>query len=237
MVADKNALDYRGIRVGYEEVFPETANFDEKLAYNIVKRIFDVVCSLAALAVVLIPGIFIAAAIMIIDPGNPFFAQTRIGKDGNNIKIYKFRSMIKNADDLKNVLTPEQYEEYIKEFKLENDPRLLPHGLGKFIRCTSIDELPQLFNILKGDMSIVGPRPILRDELEEMYTVPEQRQLLSVKPGLTGYWQAFARNRIGYEDHKRQRMELKYIKNRSVRFDLKIIFRTISSVLNQKGAV
>ena len=229
-------LDYTVPR-SYSEAFTGTVSADLKMSYNIVKRIFDFVSSFVVCVFAFIPGLIIAAVIMIADPGSPFYVQTRVGKNGKDIKIYKFRSMIKNADDLEHVLTPEQYEEYLKEFKLENDPRLLPHGLGKFIRCTSIDELPQLFNILKGDMSVVGPRPILRDELEEMYTVPEQRQLLSVKPGLTGYWQAFARNRVGYEDHKRQRMELKYIRNRSVRFDLKIIFRTVFAVLDKKGAL
>lgn len=223
----------------YEEVFPETAKTNSKTGYEVMKRVFDFVCSLVVSIFALIPGLIIAAVIMVIDPGNPFYSQTRVGKNGKDIKVYKFRSMIKNADDLENVLTPEEYEEYLKEFKLENDPRLLPHGIGKFIRSTSLDELPQiLINIcMLGNMSVVGPRPILRDELEEMYTVTEQRQLLSVKPGLTGYWQAFARNRIGYEDHKRQRMELKYIKNRSARFDLKIIFRTISTVIGKKGAL
>jgi lipopolysaccharide/colanic/teichoic acid biosynthesis glycosyltransferase len=144
------------------------------------------------------------------------------------------------------MLTPEQLEEYRREYKLEDDPRLIGYKkpgdgskcFGAFIRRTSIDELPQiLFNIcLRGNMSVVGPRPILRDELTENYTPAEQRALLSVKPGLTGYWQAYARNNATYESGERQHMELYYVKNASFLMDLKIIFATVGSVLKGSGA-
>lgn len=206
--------------------------------YECVKRIFDFVSSFIASIILIIPCIIIAAVIFVANPGNPFFVQERIGKDGKVIKMVKFRSMIKGADDLKNMLTPEEYRQYQKEFKLDNDPRLLPHNIGKYIRKLSLDELPQIiFNIcIKGNMSVVGPRPILPEELRMNYT-PEQRKVLtSVKPGLTGYWQAYARNNVGYENGERQKMELYYINHRSVWMDLKILFRSVVSVLKTNGA-
>ena len=154
--------------------------------------------------------------------------------------------MKKHADDLEKMLTPEQLEEYHTEYKLLDDPRLLGYRkagdgsrcFGAVIRKTSIDELPQiLFNILlRGNMSVVGPRPILPDELEENYSPEEQKLLLSVKPGLTGYWQAYARNDATYASGERQQMELYYIYNRSFMLDIKIILQTVVSVVRKAGA-
>lgn len=210
----------------------------KSFTYEAIKRIFDFVSSFLVSIVLIIPCIIISLVIFCSDPGNPFYVQERVGRGGKTIKMVKFRSMIKNADDLKNMLSPEQYEQYLKEFKLENDPRLLRHGVGKYIRKLSIDELPQIvFNIcIKGDMSVVGPRPILKEELERNYTPEEQELLTSVKPGLTGYWQAYARNNIGYENGGRQQMELFYVQNRGVWMDIKIIFQTVKAVLMQSGA-
>ena len=205
--------------------------------YEVIKRIFDFVSSFVVSLILIIPCLLIALLIFIVDPGNPFFIQERVGKDNKPLKIVKFRSMKKNADDLKHMLTPEEYERYLKEFKLDNDPRLLPHNIGKYIRKLSVDEIPQIiFNIcLKGDMSVVGPRPILRKEMELNYTPEQQDALTGVKPGLTGYWQAYGRNNVGYCDGERQRMELYYVQNRSIGLDLKIIFRTVKAVLSQDG--
>lgn len=206
--------------------------------YKCMKRAFDFLSSLLLGLVLLLPCCIVALVIMAVDPGNPIFIQERIGKDGKIIKMAKFRSMVKNADNLKNVLTTEQYEQYVKEFKLADDPRLLPKGVGEFIRRTSIDEIPQIiYNIcIKGDMSVVGPRPIVYKELMDKYTPEQQKKLLSVKPGLTGYWQAYARNNAGYGDGKRQEMELYYVDNCSIWLDIKILFKTISTVLSKSGA-
>ena len=205
--------------------------------YEVIKRIFDFVSSFVVSLILIIPCLLIALLIFIVDPGNPFFIQERVGKDNKPLKIVKFKSMKKNADDLKHMLTPEEYERYLKEFKLDNDPRLLPHNIGKYIRKLSVDEIPQIiYNIcLKGDMSVVGPRPILRKEMELNYTPEQQEALTSVKPGLTGYWQAYGRNNVGYSDGERQRMELYYVQNRSIGLDIKIIFRTVKAVLSQDG--
>ncbi len=229
MVADKNALDYRGMSVGYEEVFPESANVDEKLAYNIVKRMFDVVCSLLAI-IVLSPLMLVVGIAIKIEDGDPvIFTQTRVGKDGETFKMYKFRSMWKNAEKYLSKLE-DQNEADGPVFKIEDDPRITK--VGKFIRRYSIDELPQLFNILKGDMSIVGPRPPLENEVE-CYT-PYQRQRLSVKPGLTCYWQCSGRSNIGFDDW--MELDMKYINERSALTDLKLIIKTIPAVLKHDGA-
>ena len=205
--------------------------------YLITKRCFDLVSSLCVSLMLLVPMAIIALVIVAKDPGSPFYIQRRIGKNGKELKILKFRSMKVGADRLEEMLTPEQLEEYKREYKLKDDPRLIGYKkagdgdncFGAFIRRTSIDELPQIvYNIcLKGNMSVVGPRPILQDELKENYTPEQQKHFLSVKPGLTGYWQAYARNDATYESGRRQQMELYYVNNASVWLDIKIIFQNI----------
>lgn len=224
----------------------EKIQFTDKPVYNFFKRFFDIVCSLLASIVLLIPMVIIAAVIVSKDGGSPFFRHKRVGKNGEDFLVYKFRSMKQGADKLENMLTPEQLAEYKKEYKLKDDPRLIGYKnpgdgkkcFGAKLRTLSADELPQIFfNILlKGNMSIVGPRPILRSELEEHYTPEERELLLSIKPGLTGYWQSYARNNAEYSNGKRQAMELYYVQNRSFGLDLKIIFRTVVVVLKKDGA-
>lgn len=218
----------------------------QSAGYLLIKRCFDFVSSLCVSLVLVIPMAIIAVMIMLKDPGSPFYMQKRVGQNGKEIGVLKFRSMRKGADRLEEMLTPEQLEQYKKEYKLDDDPRLIGYKkpgdgskcFGAFIRRTSIDELPQiLWNIcLKGNMSVVGPRPILRDELEENYSPEEQKLLLSVKPGLTGYWQAYARNDASYESGERQRMELHYVNNAGFLLDMNIIFHTVFSVLRKSGA-
>ena len=216
------------------------------IGYLVCKRAFDLVASLLASLVLLLPMAVVGLLVVLKDPGSPFFIQKRVGQGGKMIRVYKFRSMKKNADRLEDMLTPEQLAEYRTEYKLVDDPRLLGYKkagdgsrcFGAMIRKTSIDELPQIFfNILlRGDMSVVGPRPILPDELAENYTPEEQELLRSVKPGLTGYWQAYARNDATYASGERQQMELYYIYNRSIWLDIKIILQTVVSVVRKAGA-
>lgn len=216
------------------------------ILYLAVKRCFDFLSSLAVSIVLLIPLAVLALLVVIKDFGNPFYVQKRVGKDGDDLFVAKLRSMKRGADNLEAMLTPEQLEEYHREYKLSDDPRLIgykkPGDSGKcfggFIRKASLDELPQIvWNIcIKGNMSVVGPRPILREELEENYTPGQQKQLLSVKPGLTGYWQAYARNNATYETGKRQQMELYYVQNQSLWLDIKILFATVGAVLRERGA-
>ena len=247
-MAELETAEIAGQQVQTEAAPIETIEFQPKPVYDFFKRVFDIVSSLIASIILIIPIAVVAILIMIKDPGNPFYIQTRVGKGGKPLKILKFRTMRKGADKLENMLTPEQLEEYKKEYKLDDDPRLIGYikqgdgskCFGARLRQFSIDELPQIpYNILlKGDMSVVGPRPILREELEKYYTPEQQKALLSVKPGLTGYWQAYARNGAKYQigGGQRQRMELYYVSKMSPLLDIKIILKTISSVLLRKGA-
>ena len=198
--------------------------------YKYVKRVLDVV--IASIALVALFPIFIIIAILIKaeSKGPVFFAHKRIGKNGKEIKILKFRTMVDNAEDLIKEFTPEQMEEFKKNFKLENDPRITK--IGKFLRKTSLDELPQLINIIRGELSLIGPRPVIGMELEKYEN--NKRKFLSVTPGLTGYWAANGRSNISYE--QRMIMELYYIDNISWKLDLKIFFKTILSVLKKEGA-
>ncbi|WP_423231115.1 sugar transferase [Clostridium collagenovorans] len=200
-------------------------------AYNIIKRFFDVI--IASLALVILSPVFIIIFICIkVDSSGPaVFGHTRIGENGKLIKVYKFRSMVENAEEVLRNFTAEQKKEFEKNFKLENDPRITK--VGNFLRKTSLDELPQLFNIILGNMSIVGPRPIIKKEIQKYGEYADK--LFSVKPGLTGYWQANGRSDTSYEE--RVQMDMFYIDNRSISMDVKIIFKTIISVIKKEGAM
>lgn len=239
-------LKERETQIVEQKHIVESRTHHVSLAYRIAKRVFDFTASLIAGVVLIVPITLISLIICLKDHGSPFYKQKRVGKGKTELYIYKFRSMKKNADNLEAMLTPEQLEEYKREYKLDDDPRLIGYKnagdsrkcFGGIIRRLSIDELPQiLFNIcILGNMSFVGPRPILESELADKYSLTEQQALLSVKPGLTGYWQAYARNDVGYEDHKRQDMELYYVNHQSVWLDVKILCKTVSSVIMGKGA-
>ena len=203
-----------------------------KRVYYFIKRLFDIVGSLLGIILLSPLLLILMFAVMADDGGNPFYGHSRIGKNGKKITVYKFRSMRRDAGDLEKILTPEQLEQYRTEFKIDNDPRITK--VGSFIRRTSLDELPQLFNILSGDLSIVGPRPIV--EKETTIYGSDVAKLLSVKPGLTGYWQAYARNNATYESGERQKMEMYYVDHQSLGLDVKILFRTVKSVTKEEGA-
>lgn len=223
-----------------------TPIYTPKPIFDFFKRVFDVISTLLVSILLVIPFILISAVIVVKDGWSPFYVHKRIGKNFKSIGVYKFRSMKKNADDIEKMLTPDQLAEYKEEYKLKDDPRLIGYRtagdgekcFGAKLRRSSLDELPQIMvNILiLGNMSVVGPRPILESELKENYTSDEQKLLLSVKPGLTGYWQAYARNNVGYSDGERQKMELYYVHNRSFLLDLKIIFKTVEAVLLREGS-
>ena len=196
-----------------------------------IKRILDVLLSTIGLVVLSPVFLLIAILIKIGSKGPTFFKHKRIGKNGKEIYIYKFRTMVENAEDLIKQFTPEQMEEFKTNFKLENDPRITK--IGKFLRKTSFDELPQLLNIIKGELSIIGPRPVIAEELEK-YGINKEK-FLSVTPGLTGYWAANGRSTTTYE--QRMEMELYYVDNMSFKLDLKIFFKTILSVMKKEGAI
>ncbi|MEQ2922060.1 sugar transferase [Ruthenibacterium lactatiformans] len=199
-------------------------------AYLVCKRAFDIAASFCALVVLSPVFLIIYLIIYLDDPhGNPIFSQIRIGKNGKAFRFYKFRSMVVNAEDLLAGLQ-NQNEMSGPAFKMKNDPRVTK--VGRFIRKTSLDELPQLWNVLKGDMSLVGPRPPLPNEVEQ-YT-EEQKKRLSVTPGLTCYWQVQpSRNDLDFGEWFE--LDMKYLRERSMKTDIKIIFQTILVVLHMEG--
>ena len=201
--------------------------------YKFVKRAFDFIVALAAIVAISPLLLIISAIVYLGDPGPVIYGQLRIGKNGKAFKMWKFRSMYKNADKMIDQLTDEQRQQYITEFKIDNDPRITP--VGNFLRKTSLDELPQLFNVLCNDMSLVGPRPLIESEIQTYYADMFDT-LLSVKPGVTGYWQAYARNNATYQSGQRQQMEMYYVNHASIMLDIKILFRTVVSVLRKDGA-
>lgn len=198
--------------------------------YQKVRRVQDVFFSLLALIVLAIPMLIIALVIWIDSPGaSPIFAQDRVGRDGRIFRFYKFRSMIPDAESkLNEVLDQNEMDGPV--FKMKNDPRIT--RVGRFIRRTSLDELPQLINILKGDMSIVGPRPALPREVAQYTDYEKQR--LYVTPGLTCYWQIQPnRNELSFDDW--MELDLKYIQDRSFLLDWKLIFQTLAVVFKMYG--
>lgn len=202
-------------------------------SYLFIKRLFDFLASLAALILLSPLMLILAILVYLDDPGKVFYGHLRIGKNGKPFKMWKFRSMYMNADKMIDQLTPEQAKQYYTEFKIDNDPRITK--IGNFLRKTSLDELPQLFNVLCNDMSLVGPRPLIESEIQTYYA-DMYDTLLAVKPGVTGYWQAYARNNATYQSGERQKMEMYYVHNASLWLDIKILFKTIGSVLKKQGA-
>lgn len=201
---------------------------------RIAKRIFDIVFSIMVMGIVIPVSIVVMALIMIESPGAaPIFKHYRVGKDGKLFPCYKFRSMIPNAQEkLKEYLkeNPEANEEWNKYFKLKHDPRITK--IGRIIRKTSIDELPQFLNVLKGEMSWVGPRPIIRDE--EHYYGKYIKDYYSVLPGITGMWQVNGRSDTGYTE--RVAMDVWYVRNWSVWIDIALVCKTAKGVIFGKGA-
>ena len=201
----------------------------KRYLYFFIKRVFDIIASLTGL-IILSPVLLITSiAIKIEDKGPVIFSQERVGRNGNTFKMYKFRSMYTNAEEILKELK-DLNEADGPVFKMKNDPRITK--VGRFIRKYSIDELLQLINIIRGDMSVVGPRPALPKEVAEYDEFAKQRLL--VKPGLSCYWQISGRSDIGFEQW--MRLDVKYIKEMGILTDLKIILLTIPAVLKGEGS-
>ena len=202
---------------------------ESRLFYHICKRIMDVVCSAAVLAVLSPIFLAVAVAIKLEDKGPVIFTQNRTGKDGKVFRMYKFRSMYVDAEKRRSELLARN-EADGPLFKIADDPRVTK--VGRFIRRTSIDELPQLVNILKGEMSIVGPRPLVT--YEQNQCTEYQAQRLLVKPGLTCIWQVSGRSDTSFDELIE--MDLEYIRNQSLWLDIKLILKTVVVVFTHKGA-
>lgn len=217
---------------GQDMIMLRTQNNLARLAPRLLKRIFDIVVTFVLLTV-LSPFFLIVSYFIRKDGGSAFYGHTRIGKKGEPFECYKFRSMISNSDEvLKELLdkNPKTKKEWKETYKLKDDPRITP--IGDLLRKTSLDELPQLFNVLKGEMSLVGPRPIIYEELEKY---GESKQYyLQVTPGITGLWQISGRSDTSYET--RVNLDIWYIKNWSIWYDLVILLKTIVVILGRKGA-
>lgn len=197
--------------------------------YTIAKRLFDFFATFVALILLSPIMLLIALLVKINDGGPAIYSQIRVGKDGKKFKIYKFRSMCLDADkELEKLMKYNEMDG--NAFKMTNDPRIT--SIGRFLRATSLDELPQLFNVLKGEMSLVGPRPPLVSEVENYNERHKLR--LAVTPGLTCYWQCSGRSNIGFEQWVD--MDIDYINKQSFLTDLKILFKTVPAVLSREGA-
>ncbi|WP_072990427.1 sugar transferase [Clostridium cavendishii] len=200
-----------------------------KLIYEFIKRAFDVISALIGLITLSPILLIIAIAIKIDSKGPIIFAQERIGKNESKFKMYKFRSMVVNAEELKSKISSKN-EMDGPMFKIKNDPRITK--VGAFIRKTSLDELPQLINVIKGEMSIVGPRPSLAKEVEKFE--PWMLRRLEVKPGLTCYWQVQGRNSISFVDW--MKLDVKYVEDRNLIIDMVLILKTFKVFLGDKNA-
>lgn len=206
---------------------------DKRLPYRIIKRTFDAAASAALIGITAPLMAVISVLVKAESHGSAIYVHERVGKGGRRIKVLKFRSMRPGSDELEAVLNDEDLEEYYQEYKLREDPRVTE--IGRMLRHSSLDELPQLFNVLQGSMSLVGPRPVMESELA-FYTPDERERFLSVKPGITGYWQVSGRNDATYQSGRRQQLELYYSDNASLLLDTYILLRTPAAIIRKKGS-
>lgn len=198
------------------------------------KRLFDVIFSLAVLILLLPIFLLISLCIKASSKGKILYSHERIGRGGKPFQCLKFRTMYADAEiRLKEILAndPSKMREWCENFKLKNDPRITP--LGFFLRKTSLDELPQFWNVLKGNLSVVGPRPVVHDEIIKHYGA-KAAKILSVRPGITGMWQVYGRSDVCYQT--RIMLDEKYVENQSLLLDIKLVLKTIPSMIFPKGA-
>lgn len=229
--ADAAALD------NSDSLAPGTDGFAEacraldgrSLGYRVAKRAFDIAFSAVVIAVGIIPCAVLSVVIAADTKGSPIYSQERVGRLGRPFRIYKFRSMVADADDVEKYLDEGQLAEWRRERKVTDDPRITP--LGRVLRRTSLDELPQLLNVFKGDMSLIGPRAITRAEFVNYGA--DAALLLSVPQGVTGAWQAGPRNDATFENGERQRIELDYARNAGFREDARVFFSTFGAMFGR----
>ena len=200
-------------------------------AYDVAKRAADVVLSLVALLILLVPGALLSLVIALDTKGSPIYVDRRIGHQGHPLKVLKFRSMYADAGNVGKYFTDDQLAQWEIDRKVEDDPRITP--VGRFLRKTSLDEVPQFINVLLGQMSLVGPRPITKDEL--LWFGDDAGELLSCRPGITGLWQTLERNDATYDTGVRQQMELAYVRKRCVGLDFRIVGGTFGAILGKTG--
>lgn len=229
MESSRDGIELSAVAEESDSVSKKT-RVKKRTAYRFFKRLFDIILSALGLIILAIPFLILSIIIFIDSPGaSPIYTQVRVGKNGRTFKFYKFRSMIPNAEKkLDGLLNKNEMEGPV--FKMKDDPRIT--RVGRFIRRSSIDELPQLYNVLKGNMSLVGPRPPLMREVSQ-YT-DEQMLRVSIKPGITCYWQIQPkRNSLSFDEWLA--LDMKYIEERSFFTDVKILFKTVRAVFGMEG--
>ena len=211
---------------GSPEFAAESRALDSRsFGYRFVKRAFDIAFSACVCAVAFIPGMVLCAFIAADTKGAPIYSHERAGRFGRPIHVLKFRSMVADANDVEKYLTPEQIEEWHRERKVTNDPRITK--LGRVLRKTSLDEIPQFINVLAGQLSVIGPRAITYEELGN-FTHEQQVQVLAVPQGITGAWQSGPRNLATFENGLRQEFELTYARGACLKSDWRVFFKTFS---------
>lgn len=227
-LVDSNYVSpYPGLPLQYRQL-AEWENRQSKTNYLQIKRIFDVLVGMAALLFILPVLAVCAIAIRLDSPGPIFFFQMRTGQGGRRFKMYKLRTMVRNAEKLKTRFQHLNTQSY-PDFKITDDPRITK--VGKFLRKTSLDELPQIFNVLKGDMSLVGPRPTsFHSSTYNLW----HTERLEAKPGVTGLWQVLGRDEIDFDD--RVRLDIMYNRNQSLKMDVRILVKTFGAVVGGRGA-
>lgn len=211
---------------------PATVATAPKKGYLAIKRTFDVVASAGALAILSPLLLVIAVLIKLDSPGPVLHRRICAGKNGRSYCMYKFRSMRADADNMLGLFTPEQLEAYMQGVKIDGDPRIT--RIGRVLRETSLDEIPQLISVLKGDMSIVGPRPVIEREAAEYGA--DREKLLSCRAGITGCWQVEGRGTIPFLSDEAKRLQLYYVDHQSLGLDVRLLLRTVKVVLSGKGA-
>ncbi|RRG00178.1 MAG: sugar transferase [Coriobacteriaceae bacterium] len=208
-----------------------SASLDRRgYGYRFIKRTFDIVFSGLVIAVGLLSCVVLSVAIAIDTKGKPIYSQVRVGRYGMPFRIYKFRSMVNDSDDVEKYFTPQQLETWKRERKVDNDPRITK--LGRVLRKTSIDELPQFINVLLGQISVIGPRPITYDELEHFGD--NAALFCSVPGGITGLWQSSKRNVATFESGERQVIELSYVEKASTALDARCFFNTFGVMFGKE---
>ena len=230
--ATPSAAQSKAQQPGSAEFARTSKSLDTRaLGYRVIKRAFDIVFSGCVIAVGAIPGALLSVAIAVDTKGSPIYTQTRVGRYGKQVSIYKFRTMVADADDVEKYLSPEQLRQWQVERKVDDDPRITP--LGRVLRATSIDELPQFLNVLLGQMSVIGPRPISYDELAHFGN--KAVLFCSVPGGITGLWQASKRNDATFESGERQKIELEYVRGAGLRLDVHCFFGTFGAMFGRTG--
>lgn len=223
-------------RLGTEEFEAFSRSLDKRpLGYKVVKRIFDLVFSILVLAacIVLLPFTLVLLVVIAVQTkASPIYVQERVGRYGKPMKIFKLRSMVGDSDDVEKYLDDEQLVQWRKERKVVNDIRVVP--VGKFLRKTSIDEFANVLNVLAGQMSVIGPRPISYEEMR-WFTPEEQAKLLAIPGGITGLWQATSRNNATFESGERQAIELEYVETVSFKTDWRVFKGTFRAMFLGTG--